>query len=64
MTRKIVLLDARANRGCTEIESRDVDFLENNFSSKPEVQKSSELYKVPRCHSGFVGNLLCALLCG
>lgn len=43
-----MMLDERADRGLTEIESYNVDFLKNGFLNKAELRKSFELYEMEK----------------
>lgn len=52
-----VMLDERADRGLTEIESRNVDFLEKEFPNKGEIRKSFELYETEEIAEFFTKSL-------
>jgi hypothetical protein len=53
-----VLIGEQPNRSVTEVESRDVDFIENEFPSRSEVDKDLTLYEMMDPNEGVPSSLV------
>jgi hypothetical protein len=55
------MLIEQTDRRVTEIESQDVDFIEDDFPTRGEVDRSLKLYKTLDQEEGMIGVKYCLL---